>query len=186
MENRVVRTHRTTGAAIGLLAMVTTAACGYALAGRGNSLPANIRLIGVPQFENRSTVPGVEREVTEAVLAEIAGRGSLRAFPTEEGADAVLRGVVTNLYLVAAALNASGLATRYQVTLTASVEFVNLRDNGAVLWVNQNLTFSDEYDVPPGTSTTDPAAFFRQDSNAVQRLARNFARSVVTSILEAF
>jgi hypothetical protein len=67
-----------------------------------------------------------------------------------------------------------------------SVEFINLRDNDAVLWSNPNVLFTDEYDVPAGTNATDPAAFFRQDNNALQRLSRNFARSVVTSILEAF
>lgn len=173
-------------AVLAMVAVVMTSACGYALAGRGNSLPANVRTIGVPQFENRTSAAGIEREVTEAVQAEFQSRGNLRALPTEEGADAVLRGAVTNLQLVPATINASGLATRYQVILTASVEFIDLTDNDTVLWANPNMTFSDEYDVPSGTSTTDPAAFFRQDNNALQRLSRNFARSVVTSILEAF
>jgi hypothetical protein len=168
------------------ISLAGSAGCGYALAGRGNSLPANVRLIGVPQFENRSTLPGVERELTEAVQTEFQGRGSLRALPTEEGADAVFRGTVTSVRVQAATLNASNQATRYLVVLTVSVEFINLRDNDAVLWSNPNVLFTDEYDVPAGTNATDPAAFFRQDNNALQRLSRTFARSVVTSILEAF
>jgi hypothetical protein len=165
---------------------VVAGGCGYALAGRGNSLPANVRVIGVPQFGNRSTTPGVEREITDAVQAEFAGRGGLRALPTEDGADAIVRGIVTGLYFNVAAANTSGQATRYEIVVTASVEFVNTLDNDTVLWSNRALNFREEYDVPAGTTTEDPAAFFRQDVNALQRLSRNFARSVVTSILEAF
>ena len=64
--------------------------------------------------------------------------------------------------------------------------FINLRNNSEVLWSNPNLRFVEEFDVPQGNTTADPAAFFRQDANAMDRLAQNFARSVVTSILEAF
>jgi hypothetical protein len=40
---------------------------------------------------------------------------------------------------------------------------------------------------PAASATgTDATAFFGQNSNALERLAQNFARSVVTSILEAF
>jgi hypothetical protein len=36
------------------------------------------------------------------------------------------------------------------------------------------------------TQANDPTAFFGQDMAALQRLAKNFAQSIVTSILEAF
>ncbi len=38
---------------VGLAGRVVS--CGYALAGRGNALPATIKIIGVPQFVNQST-----------------------------------------------------------------------------------------------------------------------------------
>lgn len=37
-----------------------------------------------------------------------------------------------------------------------------------------------------GATALDPAAFFGQSSNAVERMATDFARSIVTAILEAF
>ena len=35
-------------------------------------------------------------------------------------------------------------------------------------------------------SGTDPAAFFGQEANALERVATDFAKSVVSAILEAF
>lgn len=167
------------------LALAAAGGCGYALAGRGNTLPSNVRIIAVPLFENRSATVGIEEAVQDAVLAEFASKGRLRSQPDEAGADAVLRGVVTSLNLRPAAFT-SGQAARLELVLLTSVEFINLGDDDTVIWSNRSLQFIEEFDVPPGNTTADPAAFFRQDSNALDRLARNFARSVVTSILEAF
>ena len=167
------------------LALAAAGGCGYALAGRGNTLPSNVRVIAVPLFENRSAIVGIEQAVQDAVLAEFASKGSLRSQPDEAGADAVLRGIVTTLDLRSSAFT-SGQAARLEMVLVTSVEFINLGDDDTVIWSNRSLQFIEEFDVPPGNTTADPAAFFRQDSNALDRLARNFARSVVTSILEAF
>jgi hypothetical protein len=52
-------------AAIALLAL-SASGCGYALAGRGNTLPSHIRRIGVPMFENHSNTPDLDRILTEA------------------------------------------------------------------------------------------------------------------------
>jgi hypothetical protein len=123
--------------------------------------------------------------VQDAVLAEFAGKGSLRSQPGEVGADAVMRGVIVDLAIQPSSFT-SGQSARLELVLIADVEFINLRNNNEVLWSNPSLRFVEEFDVPQGNTTVDPAAFFRQDSNAMDRLARAFARSVVTSILEAF
>ena len=53
-----------------------------------------------------------------------------------------------------------------------------------VLWSNPALQFREEYEVS-GT-VSDPNAFFGQDVNALDRLAGEFARTLVSAILEAF
>lgn len=172
-------------AVVGLLSLAT-AGCGYALAGRGNALPANIRLIGIPEFQNGTPYPDLERIVTENVRAEFQSRGRFRVQPEVGAADAVLTGRVVRLELVPATLTASLQASRYIVSLVVSVEFRDQTNNNEVLWANPTMTFRDEFDVPQGASGLDPTAAFRQDVNAVDRLAKNFARTAVTSILEAF
>ena len=72
------------------------------------------------------------------------------------------------------------------LTLTAAIEFVDLTTN-EVIWDNPSLVFSEEYDVASGAGdVTNASAFFGQRSNAVERMASEFATTVVSSILEAF
>lgn len=160
--------------------------CGYALAGRGNALPAHIRLIGIPDFENGTVYPELERMVTESVRTEFSSRGQFRVQPDTAGVDAVMSGRITRLDLVPATMTTSLQASRYIVSLVVSVEFRDQSNNNAILWSNPSMTFRDEFDVPASASGLDPTLAFRQDLNAVERLAKNFARTAVTSILEAF
>jgi len=48
------------------------------------------------------------------------------------------------------------------------------------------VTFRQEYDATAGRSAIDPAAFFQQDTNALERMSTEFARTIVSAILEAF
>ena len=62
-----------------------------------------------------------------------------------------------------------------------------MKDNNKVLWSNPGArSFARSTTCDSHAAGVDAAAFFRQDANALDRLAQNFARNVVTSILEAF
>lgn len=176
---------RGAGACAVLVLAVTAVGCGYALAGRGNALPAHIRVIGIPAFANTTPYPEIERIVTESVREEFSSRGQFRVEPEVGGVDATLTGTITRVELVPTALTASLQASRYVVIFVVAVEFRDETTND-VLWSNPNMTFRDEYDVPAEASVGDPTAYFRQDVNAISRIAKNFARSVITAILEAF
>ena len=159
--------------------------CGYSLAGRGSFLPSSIRVIGVPQFTNQTTFLEVERRFTERVRTEFIGRGRYQVLAQEAGADAVLRGAITGLSIVPANFNDAQQATRYIIVVNTSIEFVDLKTNKA-LWENPSMVFREEYDLPADTQAGNPSAFFGQGSNALERVANDFARTVVSAILEAF
>lgn len=167
-----------------LALVVLSSSCGYALAGRGSFLPEYIKVIGVPQFENKTTTFNLDQKFTEQVRQELQARNRYRVVPEATG-DAMITGVITGLSLTPTGFNASQQATRYSVVVTANVEFRDTHTN-KVLWVNPSLQFREEYPISSSNTTTDTNAFFRQDSTALTRLAQNFARSVVTSILENF
>jgi hypothetical protein len=174
---------RRTACAAVLVAMGLAPACGYALVGRGNTLPTYVRIIGVPQFENHSPVENVDTLVTEEVRREFQSRGSLRTVPDDQGVDALMKGTIVRVDLQPIDINAESQGTRYLMIVTANVEFRDQRDGGKVLWSNPSMTMREEYELQTVGSAADPAAVFRQDQNALQRLARAFARSVVTAIL---
>jgi outer membrane lipopolysaccharide assembly protein LptE/RlpB len=169
-----------------VLAAVAGTACGYALAGRGNTLPATIKVIGIPLFTNHSQTPDIDQVFTRAVREEFGNHGKYTVNPDIEGADAILTATIVSVQYVVTNFNTNHQATRYAVIVTANVEFKDVKDDNKVLWTNPALQFRDEYDVTSNDAGLDPASFFRSDANALDRLSKNFARSVVTSILEAF
>lgn len=167
------------------LVALAASACGYSLAGRGSFLPSYIRVIGVPEFVNQTPYPDVERRFSERVRSEFIGRGRYQVLPQESGVDAVLRGTITSMSLVPSTFNASQQATRYTVVVNTRIEFVDLTTN-KTLWENPSMVYREEYELPADTQAGNPAAFFGQGSNAMERVANDFARSVVSAILEAF
>jgi hypothetical protein len=161
------------------------AGCGYSLAGRGSFLPSYIRVIGVPTFANGTTVFNLETKLTERVRSEFIGRGNYEIVPRTDNVDALLTGEVQSVTIVPASVNSEQLASRYAITMTARVELRDTRTNSA-LWENPNVVFRQDYEATSGETATDPAAFFNQDANALDRLSADFARSIVSAILEAF
>jgi hypothetical protein len=167
------------------LAAVLSSGCGYSLAGRGSFLPDSIKTIGVPLFANRTTVFEVEQRLTDQVRSEFIGRGKYRVIPVAAGADAVLNGTITSITLVPSSFTSDQQASRYMATVIVSIEFRDVA-NDRVIWTNPALRFQEEYEVTTGEGALDPNAFFGQSSNALDRLAQDFARTVVSAILEAF
>jgi hypothetical protein len=167
--------------------VVITGACGYALAGRGVSLPPHIQVINIPQFQNQSSTAEVDQVITAAVQQEFQSHRRFRTISEPTGGDAILRGVITGVRSNPIAFDpVSQQATRLEIVVTANVEFVDLKDNNKVLWSRTGWQAREEYDISAGVIVSDPSALFRQDTNALYRLARTLARSLVTSILDAF
>ena len=169
----------------GLGVPLISSACGYALAGRGAFLPAYIHTIGVPTFQNHSTVFNLETLLTQKVRSEFIGRGKYQILPEATGVDALLTGEVTNVSIAPASFSATQLASRYAITMTARVELRDSREN-KLLWENSSVTFRQEYEATSSNTVIDAAAFFQQDVNALDRMSSEFARTIVSAILEAF
>lgn len=164
---------------------VATSDCGYALAGRGSFLPDYVKTIGIPTFTNRTTVFNAETILSEKVRREFIGRGKYTVLPQATGVDAVLTGEITTIAITPASFTAGQIASRYVITMTASVQLRDLHED-KILWENSNLVFRQDYEAQSGTSAVDPAAFFGQDANALDRMSTEFAKTIVSSILEAF
>ena len=170
---------------VALCCAVALGACGYSLAGRGSFLPGYIRNIGVPLFTNNSPVFDIDRRVSERVRAELTSRGKYKVYPTEAGNDAVLTGEISSITISPVSFSQQQQASRYVLVMTAKVEFKDLK-TGKILWSNPAMQFRDEFEPTTGSDALDPTAFFGQDTNALERLATEFARSVVSALLEAF
>lgn len=160
--------------------------CGYSLAGRGKFLPDYIKVVGVPQCQNQgSTIFNIDQVFTDRLQREFASHGHYTTKPDSIGTDALLTCAIKSSTISNVAFTAGNQASRNAVVITASLEFKDMKAD-KVLWANPSMQFREEYDITTGTTANDPAAFFGGNEQALQRLAQNFARSVVASILEAF
>ncbi|MBI3492114.1 MAG: LptE family protein [Acidobacteria bacterium] len=164
---------------------VLLSSCGYSLAGRGTFLPTYIKTVGVPTFTNRTTIFNLETMLTQKVRAEFIGRGKYQILPQATGVDALLTGEVTAVSIVPSSFGPTQLASRYALTMIARIELRDMREN-KVLWENPAVSFRQEYEATSGRNAVDAAAFFQQDTNALDRMSSEFARTIVSAILEAF
>lgn len=163
---------------------LSVSGCGYALAGRGSFLPEYIRIVGVPAFENKTSMFDIGQVLTESVRTEFASRGRYKVQPDTNNVDAILTGSITSVASEATAFTAGSQASREAIVVIAFFEFRDLRAN-KVVW-SGTVRFREEQDTATTATGGDVAAFFGQNRAALQRLAQNFSRSVVSSILEAF
>ncbi len=153
--------------------------CGYHLTGRSNALPG-INTIGIPTFVNRTSRPELEQRITEHIIDEFTTRGRLRIVPGEEGAQAVLKGAILSYTLNPVAINELGRATRYEIMITAHVTLSEVATD-KIIWEDDHFLFKQQYDV-----ASNPQTFVDQEIVAIDDVATDFARGVVSSILEGF
>jgi hypothetical protein len=149
-----------------------------------NQLPTRIRTVAVPAFQNQALRYKIEHRFTEAVINEIVRRGrGLRVQGDREGADAVIDGVIKSFSFTGVLLQPEDPNRRariFEVTITAAVTVRDQVEN-RVIYDNQNYVFRGEFEF-----TSDPRSFFNEEDPAVQRMARSFAESVVSTLVNGF
>jgi len=145
-----------------------------------NQLPARIKTVAVPAFQNNALRYKIEHRFTQAVINELIHRGrGLRVQGDREGADAVIEGVIKGYQFRGVLLDDQGRARIFEVTIEAAVTVRDQAEN-RVLYDNQNFVFRGEYEF-----ANDPRNFFNEEDPAVQRMARSFAESVVSTLINA-
>ncbi len=145
-----------------------------------SGLPKNIKIVAVPafQFEPRGLRYRVESRFTDAVMREIIKRGNgLKVQSSRVGADAVLEGTIRDFNFTGVLLDGEGRARVYEVTIVTAVTIRDLREN-KILYDNQNFVFRDSFEF-----TADPRSFFNEEDPAVERMARAFAESAVSTFV---
>jgi outer membrane lipopolysaccharide assembly protein LptE/RlpB len=154
--------------------------CGYHTAGKTNLLPPELRTLAIPAFVNQTETYSIEQMLTSSVVQEFALRTKYRITADPSSADAVLRGTVLSSYTTPLTYD-SQTGRAATVLVIVSVNVVLSDRNGRVLYQNPGYTFREQYEV-----SEELSSFFEEDSPAFRRLSGDFARTLVSSILEAF
>jgi outer membrane lipopolysaccharide assembly protein LptE/RlpB len=169
--------------ALAALLLMTAAwsGCGYQLSGHNRYLPPTVKTIAIPVFVNETRRAEIEQRITESLLNEFIKRGDYLTQPQRAGADAVLEGAVTGYSATPVTLNSSqGTAERVEVVVQARVRLSDLH-TGKILWSQEHFIFRSQYAVDQV-----PSGSFDREIVAIDRIARGFAETVVTSLLEGF
>jgi hypothetical protein len=167
--------------ALALCLLISSGACGYRVAGRGDRLPPDIKSLAVPIFTNETPRFRIEQKVSAAITREFIARSRFRITPNPAGADAVLNGTIKEVRVGVIAFDLStGRATTMQVQVLAHVDLVD-QHTKKVLFSNHNYIFREQYQISQSSS-----ALFEEQDPALDRLARDLARTLVTDILENF
>ncbi len=145
-----------------------------------SAFPKNVKTIAVPafRFEPRGARYRIESRLTEAVVRELIKRSrGLKVQGNREGADLVVEGTIRDFSFTGVLLDTQGRARIYEVTVVVAVSLIDTKQN-KVIYDNQNLIFRDSFEF-----SEDPRSFFNEEDPAVERIARAFAESFVSSII---
>jgi len=168
--------------AIVAFSLFVISGCGYHTSGHMVRLPSDVHTIFVPMFQNTTQTFRVEQTLTAAVVQELRSRTEFQVVTTDGGdtADATLKGLVN--YTANSPLTYDSVTGRISssvVTIAMKVSLVS--KSGKVLWDNPNYLYREQYQV-----SRDVASFFDESNPAFLRIANEFAKSLVSNIVEAY
>lgn len=163
------------------LAALLGGACGYRAGTHSNAALPNVRTIAVPMFQNQTFRFKIEQSLTAAVIHEFLTRTRYRVQSEQEGSDAVLQGIVTTISSGPIVFDPnSGRTTKVLLTVGVRVSLADSKTGKPILQAT-DVMFREPYEV-----STDPATYFAENGPALERLSREVAASVVTTIVQNF
>jgi outer membrane lipopolysaccharide assembly protein LptE/RlpB len=158
------------------VATLTLAACGYSFQG---TLPSHIKTVAVPMFLNRTSQPGVEGIITNAVVHAFATNGRLRVVRTGE-ADAILNGEVTGYSVGPIAFSPSLGIQEYRLSVVLNLTMRDVRRN-VVIFQQNGVSEIADFRVAGSVSTTVSV-----EQTALTAAAGEIARSIVSLAIDRF
>lgn len=161
--------------------VLLTAACGYHTASHVTQLPMNVKTIAIPAFVNETHSYRIEQMLTTSVVREFNTRTHYRVLNNaSDAADATLKGTVLSTSASPLTYNSqTGRAASVLVVVSVKVSLSDRQ--GRILYQNPAYLFREQYEV-----SQDLTSFFEEDSAAFRRLSQDFARTLVSNILEGF
>ncbi|MGA2532352.1 MAG: LptE family protein [Candidatus Aminicenantales bacterium] len=165
--------------ALAAIALTAAASCGYHLRGTGSSLPPSVKTMSIPVFRNLTTRYELDIKLTRAVINEMIERGKVSVSAESATSDAVLEGEIVSFVATPVAFSGAAQADRYTITVTAKIT-LRERSSEKPLFSNPSFVYVEQYDVPQGRD------FDSVQTEAIDKIAPKFARSLVAAILEGF
>jgi len=132
-------------------------------------------------FQNQTGQFRLEQALTAAVVHEFLAHTSYRVQANPEGSDAIVHGTVLSISSGPIVFEpATGQTTKVLLTVGVRISVTDSK-TGKPLIDSTDVTFREPYEV-----STNPATYFAENAPALERLSREVAASVVTTIVQNF
>jgi hypothetical protein len=166
----------------GLGAVLALSSCGYHVAGQADLVPKTVHTIAVPPFDNASVRYKLTDLLPQDIGREFISRTKYQIISDPTQADAVLRGTITSYFAFPTLIDqATGRTSGLQVNVRLSLTLTE-RSTGKVIFTRPNYEAHERYEA----SVTNNIQYFDESGAGVQRLSKDVAHDVVTSILDNF
>jgi hypothetical protein len=144
-------------------------------------MPKTVHTIAIPAFANGTLRVKLARLLPEDIAREFHTRTKYNIVGDPNQADAVLKGTLSSMNAYPIIFDpVSGRATGVEVVVTVQISLTE-RATGRILFTRPALEFRERYEI-----ATDPQTYFDESGTAIERVARDAARTVVSAILENF
>jgi len=161
--------------------LLVLTSCGYHVAGKGDLVPKTVHTIAIPPFGNITTRYKLTDHLPEAISREFISRTRFQIVNDQNQADAVLRGSVVNYVAYPTTVDQqTGRASGLQMIVTLQITLTE-RATGKVIYSRPSFEARQRYELSINAST-----YFEESDAALDRLAHDVARDLVSSILENF
>ncbi len=158
-----------------------SASCGYHVGASADLVPKSVRTIAVPAFTTFTARYTLVDELPRQIAREFRERTRFVVVDSPTQADAVLSGRILAASVIPTIYDpGSGKATSVAVYLNLTVNLVEQR-TGKVIYSRVNWGLRENYEL-----AVDPHQFFNESGPALDRLSRDVARDLVSSVVENF
>jgi hypothetical protein len=156
--------------------------CGYHVAGTADLVPKDVHTIAIPAFTNNTVHYKLTDLLPEALSREFITRTRYQLVNDATQSDAVLNGAIVNYVAYPTLIDQStGRTSGLQVIVILDVRLTD-RATGKVIFARPRYEAHERYEL----ATTNDTQYFDESIPAMQRLSKDVARDLVTSILENF
>jgi hypothetical protein len=151
--------------------------CGYSLR---PSLPSGIKTLQVPVLDNRTSEPGIEDFLTQALIQAIVNSGAAKIASSGASADARLEGKIVGYSLASLSFDRTANVTSYRLTVALALTLRDLRKD-EVIWKQDRIEDRADFLVAGQVATN-----LVRETDALQRAAIDVSRAIVSFAFERF
>ncbi len=151
--------------------------CSYRFSGTG-SLPSGITLIYISVVENKTTVAGIERYITDDLITEFILRRK-DVLSRQEEAEGILSGSIEYIRDMPIAHSSQSNTTQRRVVLGITLKLVDQK--GKTIWAVNGINANQSYNVNTDKTLTD-----QNKNTAIKLLSKRLAEKIYNRLTDDF